>query len=133
MGPEKVRFSGSDSEMETRVAPGSDPEMDSDSDDADDAVGVGYVPLSQEPCGEGETEATDIDETLREMRLYLPPPPPPEIDINAETVNEIHLQSIDMDEDDLVLIAESMDGLKEKMNKWKECMEAKGLKSMWSW
>ncbi len=29
---------------------------------------------------------------------------------------------------DLVLIAESMDGLKEKMNKWKECMEAKGLK-----
>jgi len=30
--------------------------------------------------------------------------------------------------DDLVLIAESMDGLKEKMNKWKECMEAKGLK-----
>uniref|UniRef100_UPI00358FAC8D uncharacterized protein n=1 Tax=Myxine glutinosa TaxID=7769 RepID=UPI00358FAC8D len=30
--------------------------------------------------------------------------------------------------DDLVLIAESMDGLKEKMNKWKECMETKGLK-----
>uniref|UniRef100_UPI00358F83B0 striatin-3 isoform X2 n=1 Tax=Myxine glutinosa TaxID=7769 RepID=UPI00358F83B0 len=30
--------------------------------------------------------------------------------------------------DDLVLIVESMDGLKEKMNKWKECMETKGLK-----
>ena len=30
--------------------------------------------------------------------------------------------------DDLVLIAESMDELKEKMKKWKECMEAKGLK-----
>ena len=31
-------------------------------------------------------------------------------------------------EDDLLLIAESMDGLKEKMNKWKEYMEEKGLK-----
>ena len=30
--------------------------------------------------------------------------------------------------DNLVLIAERRDGLKEKMNKWKECMEAKGLK-----
>ena len=30
--------------------------------------------------------------------------------------------------DDLVLIAESMEGLKEKMKKWKDCMEAKGLR-----
>ncbi len=30
--------------------------------------------------------------------------------------------------DDRVLIAESMVGLKEKMNKWKDCMETTGLK-----
>jgi hypothetical protein len=30
--------------------------------------------------------------------------------------------------DDLVLIAESLDELKEKMERWKDCMEAKGLK-----
>ena len=30
--------------------------------------------------------------------------------------------------DDLVLVAESMDFLREKVNKWKECFEAKGLK-----
>ena len=30
--------------------------------------------------------------------------------------------------DDLELIAESMDGLKVQMKKWKDCMEAKGLR-----
>ena len=33
--------------------------------------------------------------------------------------------------DDLVLIAESMDGLKEKIMRWKECVEVKGLSECW--
>uniref|UniRef100_S4RTU3 Male-enhanced antigen 1 n=1 Tax=Petromyzon marinus TaxID=7757 RepID=S4RTU3_PETMA len=81
-------------------------------------AGLGYLPLAQEPEeeeedggeGVGQTSPENIEQTLRDMGLYLPPPPADsedEVD-DAEAAGACSSQAINMDNEHVELVKKTM-------------------------